>query len=265
MPNQGSKNPRVYSGSIKHPSIPYPGGKARMAKQIVAVFPQQGRIFVDAFAGHGNVFWAAAETLNYKEWWINDLFTAPLFEAIKSIGNTIEIPPRSKEEYYKQWDLHKHGDFGAIILQPYLTFGGGGYGSAGPGGKKSAGAAGYTKTMRRCHEILHRTDARITGLDYLKLGLENLTPDDSVYFDPPYKEADVRAYAPGDLNHIEMVDLMKRMKAKWVLSEFYDPLYIEAFGEPFFQREIQLNSTNFAKEDGDKGKARRVECMWKNF
>src|SRR5271157_4871465 len=160
---------------MRHPSIPYPGGKARMAKQIVAVFPQKGRIFVDAFAGHGNVFWAAAETLSYTEWWINDISTAPLYEAIKAIGNTLEIPVRSKEEFYRQWDRYRLGDLGAVILQPYLTFGGGGYGSAGPGGKKSAGQEGYTRTMRRCHEILHRTSARVTALDYSKLGLENLT------------------------------------------------------------------------------------------
>lgn len=250
---------------MRHPSIPYPGGKARMAKQIVALFPPTGRIFVDAFTGHGNVFWAAAETLSYQEWWVNDIATAQLFEAIRAIGDIVEIPQRSKEEYYKQWELYKQNDQKAIILQPYLTFGGGGYGTAGPGGKRSAGAESYTKTMRRCHEILRRTNARITNFDYLKLGLENLTEEDSVYFDPPYKEADVRAYAPGDLNHFEMVDLIKRVKAKWVLSEFYDPLYVEAFGEPFFKRDVQLNSTNFAKEDGDKGKARRIECMWKNF
>jgi hypothetical protein len=45
--------------------------------------PQYGRLFVDACAGKGNVFWAAAKFLNYEEWWVNDLQTAPfLLEAV---------------------------------------------------------------------------------------------------------------------------------------------------------------------------------------
>ena len=104
-----------------------------MAKLIIGMLPPSGKTYVEPFVGHGNVFWAAASALNYRQWWINDIQTIPLFEAIREIGDTVDIPERTKEEYYRQWDAYKTGDKRAIILQPQLTFGGGGYGKAGPG------------------------------------------------------------------------------------------------------------------------------------
>jgi hypothetical protein len=46
----------------------------------------------------------------------------------------MDVPPHVDEEYYRQWELAKRGDERAIILEPYLTFGGAGYGKRGFGG-----------------------------------------------------------------------------------------------------------------------------------
>jgi hypothetical protein len=95
------------------------------------------------------------------------------------------VPPRSKEEYYCQWKLARQGDQRAIILEPYLTFGGGGYGKEGFGNKKGASESGYTKIIRECHRLLRNTAPRITALDWRDIGLERLTGNDVVFLAIP--------------------------------------------------------------------------------
>lgn len=246
----------------KIPTIGYPGGKARMAKLICDLFPKTGRMFVEPFAGAGNIFWRAASELQYESWWLNDISTAPFFEAIREIGDTVDIPERSKDEYYRQWELYKQGDKRSIILQPFLTFGGGGYGSAGPGGGKGATPEGYKTTIRQCHQLLTTRNVRITSVDFVQMGLENLTDQDAVYLDPPYFEADVRAYKPGTVDFTYMINTLKTAKFRWVLSEFEQPMYLEAFGQPCIKKDVQLASTNKKTRDGNE---RRIECIWKNF
>ena len=249
--------------NMRLPAIAYPGGKARLAKNIVAVLPPTGGIFVDLFAGRGNVYFAAvASGLQYREWWINDIQTAPFFEAIKNIGGTLTVPPRSREEYYRQWELFKQDDPTAIVLEPFLTFSGGGYGSGGPGGKKGASAESYQKTLRECHRLLTTTVTRITALDWKVVSLEQLSPEDTVYLDPPYYNADVRSYG-NDFDHVGMVKALKDAKFRWLLSEYRQEFYMSAFGEPFFIKDVQLVGTDYSLANG--GKERRIECMWKNY
>jgi site-specific DNA-adenine methylase len=230
-----------------------------MAKTIVSFFPQHGRIYLEPFAGRGNVFWAAASLVDYEQWWLNDRRTIPFFEAIRRVGNTITIPERTREEYYRQWDRYKVGDPEAFILEPYLTFGGGGYGSGGFGGKKGPTRTGYERIIRECHAVMQRTTPTLTALDW-KDTLTNLTADDLVYLDPPYFNADVRSYKVGDLHHLEMAGILQDAKFKWVLSEYEQPFYNMLLGEPFYRKDVQLIGTDYNRRQG-----RRVECLWKNF
>lgn len=244
---------------MRYPSIPYPGGKARLAHDIVSALPQNGRLFVDPMVGRGNVFFAAATALNYEKWWINDIETAPFFEAVRSIGNSVRIPERSRDEYYRQWK--KRGDLRSLILEPYLTWSGGGYGKGGPGGKHSASAFGYRTTIRKCHRLMRTTGVRVTALDLMKMRLEELGGEDTVFFDPPYFNADVRAYS-NQFDHAGMLTMLHKAKFRWLLTEYRQDFYVEHFGEPFYQRDVQLAGTNLKLNNG---KSRRVECMWKNY
>lgn len=244
---------------LKTPTIPYPGGKARLAKTIVAMLPSNGGIYVEPFAGRGNVFWTAATKLNYDRWWLNDIATAPFFEAIRDHGNTVRIPDRSREAYqhYRQSKSAK-----SLILEPYLTYGGGGYTRAGFGGKKSAGASGYQTTIRNCHSILSVTDPKITSVDWKDMELDSLEEDDVVFFDPPYYDADVRAYSSKGFDYEALVQLLANAKFKWILTEYYQTFYAKALGKPCREVGVQLASASFATNGG---KERRTECIWKNF
>jgi site-specific DNA-adenine methylase len=80
-------------------SIPYPGGKSRLARTIVSFLPVRGRTFVEPFAGKGNVFWtAASQGLKFREWWLNDIATSRFFKAVKQAGHKLTVPTRSRRE-----------------------------------------------------------------------------------------------------------------------------------------------------------------------
>jgi site-specific DNA-adenine methylase len=237
--------------------IPYPGGKVRLAQTIVSFLPKRGRTYCEPFVGRGSVFFAAASRHQFKRWWLNDIATAPFFEAIMRIGDTVEVPPRVVEEYYRQWELSRRDDERANILEPYLTFGGGGYGKGGFGNKKGASQSGYASTIRECHRLLHNTSPRITALDWRDMRLERLTGDDVVFLDPPYPNADVRSYRNDKVNHEELVDCLLRAKFRWPLSGYAHPLLCR-LGEPFWAREVKLLSIRGEQEP-------RTECLWSNF
>jgi len=75
-------------------------------------------------------------------------------------------------------------------------------------------------------------------------------------------KSEMRAYGANDLDHRELIDSLKHAPYRWILCEYYHPLYIEAFGEPFWTKSTQLCATNF-RHDG--GKEKRVECLWRNY
>jgi hypothetical protein len=83
---------------------------------------------VEPFAGRGNVFWAAASSqLGFQQWALNDIRTAPFFETVRDIGDTVEVPEKSCVEYSRQREAFRRGDPKAILLEPYFTFSGDGY------------------------------------------------------------------------------------------------------------------------------------------
>ena len=241
---------------IPSPKISYPGAKGRMAPSLVEMMPQSGLNYVEPFAGRGNVFFAASQ-LDFQNWHVNDIETAPFFNALVKTKGNIKVPERTKEEFENQKKLFQNGDEKAILLEPYLTFSGGGYKKGGFGGKRSAGAAGYTKTLARCAEILISTKAKITSLDWKDMNLDRLGEDDFVFLDPPYLNADVRAYS-NQFDHSAMISLLLKAKFKWMLTEYEQEIYLKAFGQPTYRRAVQLAC------DG-RGNRTRVECVWTNY
>jgi site-specific DNA-adenine methylase len=239
------------------PMIPYPGAKGRLAPVLVSMMPKVGRLYLEPFVGRGNVFFAAATSLDFQRWHINDISTAKFFKTLKRVGDKVKVPQRTREEYERRKALFKRGNAGSILLEPYLTFSGGGYAKGGFGGARSANAQGYTKTLRKGKELLDQTAAEITAQDWHDLDLDSLTADDFVFLDPPYFGADVRAYS-NKFDFDGMVKALLKAKFKWMLTEYRQDFYVQAFGEPCWTKPVQLAC------DG-RGNKTRVECVWKNF
>ncbi len=251
------------TGETACPAIPYPGGKGRLAPTLVSFMPPKGRLYLEPFAGRGNVFWAAASVrLGFEQWALNDVKTAPFFEAIRTLGKTVEVPEKTEAEYRRHRKAFLAGDLKAILLEPYLTFGGGGYAMGGCGGKKSATAENYTRTLRNCHRLMASTHVRVTSFDWINVDCHALGPDDFVYFDPPYLGADVRPYGSSSVVHRDLVRTLKRANFKWMLSEYPNELYLRELGQPIFAENVQLKAANYHQNGG---KERRIECIWRNY
>jgi site-specific DNA-adenine methylase len=241
----------------RNPTIPYPGAKGKLAPKLVSMMPRSGGLFIEPVAGRGNVFYSAAMHLDFDKWWLNDIQTAPFFRALKGMKRSFVVPERTKEEFIKYRELHQKGDVSAILLEPYLTFSGGGYKKAGFGGKRSANALNYGKTLSVCSSLLRKNKVKITQVDWEKINFDKLGADDFVFFDPPYLGADVRAYS-NQFNHVKMVEVLKNAKFKWMLTEYEQPLYLNELGQPCERLQVQLACDGI-------GTKRRVECIWKNY
>jgi len=243
---------------LKGPTIPYPGAKARMAPTLVSLMPTSGRMYMEPFVGRGNVFWTAALNLSFKDWHLNDIATAPFFLAVRDHGTSISVPDRTREEYqHQKLAFLAEGRPEAGLLEPYLTFNGGGYRRAGYGSSHGPTPSGYMGALQRCHAIMRMTQAKVTALDWHKLQLGRLRHDDFVFLDPPYFGADVRAYT-NDFDFDGLVAVLCRAKFRWMLTEYRQPFYVKAFGEPTLQKPVQLACDGI-------GTRRRTECVWTNF
>jgi site-specific DNA-adenine methylase len=243
-------------------TIPYPGGKGRLARFIISQLPERGRSYIEPFVGRGNLFWAAiGAELKYDRWWLNDTMTIPFFRAIKQAGHTIKVPIRCRAEFERQRRASLSGDSTAILLEPYLTFSGGGYfgaGCKGSDGMSNNGVslAGYEKTLRKCHGILHQTKPKLSSLDWREMDLEKFGPEDTVVLDPPYPNGNVRSYSEATVDYEALVDLLLRAKFRWILCGYPHPVLCR-LGKPFWARDVNLLCIRGKQEP-------RTECLWGN-
>lgn len=238
----------------------YPGGKMNLAKQIEPYMPHSGRVYCEPFAGLAALYWRMALTADYEQWRLNDIRTQPFFRALITHGNTVEVPARTHEEFMRQKAAFALGDPAAILLGPYFSFNGGFYSMGQRQDKGSITANSYERRLRMAHSTMVLTQPTITAMDW-RLAVADLGPADFTYLDPPYVDCNVGSYRADDLNHEELVEELLRAPYKWLLSEYAHKVYAP-LGPPFWQKEVQLRTTNFL-DDGGKG--RRTECLWRNY
>jgi site-specific DNA-adenine methylase len=265
--------------------IPYPGGKGRIASRIVSHMPQTGIRYIEPFVGRGNVFFFAAERLSYEGWWINDIDRNDFYYALFGVSRdlTVHIREASPSEFqrlkagsklpmpgfsceYLPVDLSPEARE-SLLVEPWATYSGGGY-AAGYSSKlgnpnKGVKLSGVRDVLLKCGAILSKKNVHVTNWDWKKIFREcakhfPLGWGDFVYFDPPYMSARVHAYDSSKFDHQALVRELESAKYRWLLSEYRQPLYVEAFGEPFWRKDVQVAV-------GSKRAKRQFECLWKNY
>lgn len=262
-PEPRTQKHRPTTSETKVPTFAYPGGKAKLARNIAALLPTGNR-FVEPFAGRGNVFFHVAAHDMFRSYWLNDIRTAP-FLSMMRIGDTLGVPKPGKESLYKYREVSRDktkSPFArnhALTLEPYLCWNGGVYGQS--GGTRRGTQAGYQRKLRQASEIMRGAETEITRLDYREV-LANCGKGDVVYCDPPYFNGNVKAYDTKGINFPELVEILKNAKFKWVLSEYEEPLYVDAFGEPVLR--IPVKRGMGKPGGGSKGSKETVECFWTN-
>ena len=245
----------------KIPTFPWPGGKAALSTHILQRIPKQGRKFIDLFGGRGNIILRAlSEEMEYEQWIVNDILTAPFFRALQSHGGTFIAGNKVHEEYDRCAELKKQGDPYALLMEPWLCYNGGTYEDnslRGDGGGKRS-AESHTRHVRMAHMLLCAKNVRVTALDWLEcLESMDLTSDDFVIMDMPYIGTAAGAYSSESVCPTEVIEELRNAPYRWAFCEYPQPIYFATLGEPVYKKDVQLRATMLRHV-----RERRTECLW---
>lgn len=235
-------------------AFPYPGGKARIRKTLFEYFPEEGRYYVEPFAGRGNVFFGFYNISNYNVYLLNDLNLGKFFTSLRDADLSLlpsKIEDYQFETWYNKWLRQEPL---AYVVEPKITFRGKGYPSGWQKGRYSR--IRYKAMCERAQRILKDPKVEICQRDYMHLDWSNFTEDDFVYLDPPYYETSGVGY--GNINHEELLSLLQDAPFRWALSGYLSDLYIAHLGQPVLELTRNLEMTD------DKGST-AVEALWSNM
>lgn len=247
------------------PSFSYPGGKVQLRKWMVKRMPASGRKYVEPFAGRGNVFWLAVHMLDFREWHLNDPWTARWFEAIRSV-NIEDIPDHLTEaiskEYRDRAVSNRKSDDVAVALEDRTMFGGGAKGGIGNQWRYRSKLDGFRGRLKTARAILNSVELKITALEWEDCHLGNLEENDFVYLDPPYEEAGKNLYHHDTVDHRELLTYLLSAPHLWMISGYRSPLYTRMVEEP--ESEVSYQMVMHNRRSGELPVMRR-ECIWTNY
>lgn len=233
------------------PTFRYIGGKARIRDWIASFIPSEGRIYIEPFAGRGNVAFYVIATKDFGRVILNDVTTWRFFEAIREV-NILDLPDETDIDA-EMFETFRASPFDpvAILLEHSLTFGGMGYAlsSSMPQGdwNRRYTRRTFEKKLLAAKELL--SGVEIKREEWWRLDYKSLTEEDFVYFDPPYYERD--ELYKRSISHEALVELIESLKCKWALSGYANELYLSRLGTP----------TKLVRNH-ETGRHPVVECLW---
>jgi len=233
--------------------FPYPGGKAKIRSKLYPYFPEEGRGYLEPFAGRGNVFWEWYPISDYEFYTINDLKVSRFFEALRDV-NLEDLPFSITEEEFDVWyNRWLRDEPLAFVVEPKITFRGKGYLSGWQKGRYKR--ARYKPMCESAQHILRDKRVMIRNRDYVFLPWQDFNEDDFVYMDPPYYETG--GVALGQIDHIQLLQILTDAKFQWAVSGYLSDLYLTWLGEPCLKLERKLEMT-------DAKGSTSIECLWTN-
>lgn len=201
-------------------AFPYMGGKYKLLPQIIPIFPENIRIFVDLFGGGFNVgVNVNAETIVYNDtckqvvellqnFYINktESIHKAILNTIRDFGlsrsdihnyeyygcNSSEgLGKYNKEKYLKLREAYNHNPdwikFYTLITCSFsnqIRFNSKGQFNL-PYGERDYNLSLQAKLKDFC-DLMHTKNIKFTSMDFTQLKVEKLTSKDFVYLDPPY-------------------------------------------------------------------------------
>lgn len=239
----------------KIPAFRHMGGKARLRKWLIAHFPDSGSIYLEPFAGKGNVFYEARQRLQFEQWILSDLDTR-FFQALwwADLSLLPEAVSKSEFEHWKQ----RKDDYVSILIEPRITYAGKGYkfGYSGSSGTH-VGYSGptYRKVCEQARALL--ADAQVVKMNW-EDSIRAMNPD-FVYLDPPYYGT-VASYE--NIDHERLVDVLNNAKFLWALSGYRNSLYdakLDFKCRFEYERNSEIKSSNSGKREAV------IETLWTNY
>lgn len=252
--------------SYRVPGFSYPGGKVKLREWLVRYMPVSGGKYVEPFAGRGNVFWWAVHVLDYKEWWLNDPWTARWFEAIQRV-DLQDIPKKltleiARDLYREAMDNRSVNDL-AVAVEEKVMFAGGPGKSISGHWKIQPSMAGLVHRIRLARSILKQVRPRITDSDWLECGLDVLGSEDFVYLDPPYLGTTPGLYMNSEMDHGKLLHYLHTAPFLWMLSGYMSPMYMRFLGRPYAVR--AMNVFLGLHSAGLPSHRVRYEYIWTNY
>lgn len=248
--------------SYRVPSFRYPGGKTKIRKWLVKRMPRSGGCYVEPFVGRANVFWLAAHMLDYREWWLNDPWTARWLEALLRV-DIHAMPNRLTkalvETYRKHAVDHRENDDMAVTLE-VETMWAGGSDTINP--HCAPNLKGLKRRILNARRILQSMGVKITDKEWHRLGLDNLDEKDFVYLDPPYMNIDARYYFD-TVEHLPLVKYLCRAPHLWMISGNLTQMYCDHLGMPEWRWKVKRSM--FRQKNVLNQISIATECVWTNY
>ena len=246
------------------PTFKMHGSKARTAAWISEFVPRRFGRWIEPFAGRGNVlFRIASSGHEFRQAVLNDANTAPFLTALRDQESFefVDAPPIDKD-LWKRWrDSEPSPE--RTLAESYVARYGSSYSmgpnTAGDGSKNGHSRENTIRRMTAAQEILRRTGAEITALDYsVALRVLDLSEDDVVYMDPPYDVKQSVHYL--GIDHDELLRLAASIPCWVFVSGYSTPRYEAALST--WNRAVKSRSSTGKGLDGAKKKPKVEEVLW---
>jgi len=217
-------------------------------------FPDKGDVYLEPFAGKGNVYFWARQRLQFERWILNDI-DINFFNALQR-ADFDQLPHKVEKEDFYFWK-NTNNDI-ATLIEPRITFGGKGYrfGYNGDCGTHVGyRSSNFKPICEQARQLLK--DVQITKLHW----------EDSVaasnpsfaYLDPPYYGT-TAAYE--NIDHNRLVTVLNAANFAWALSGYRNDLY-DARLEFRCRFEYERNSE--IKSSNSRSRESVIECLWTNY
>lgn len=257
--------------------LKYPGSKWLIANWIIGHFPEnyEKMVYLEPFVGSGAVFFnkrpGTVETINDLDSDIVNLFHV-LREYPNELYRAIELTPYSREEYNHSFDPCEDSIEKArrYMIKTSQTI------SAKPKRKsswtnyKQLKIGGALNRWNKITKVLEEITKRLRGDSTHLVQIEHMnafklierydSPDVLIYLDPPYvmssrKSGALYRFEMDDAEHEQLLELVKKSRAKIILSGYENDLYNSALRD--WHKDSTMSQTT------SHGTAK--EMIWMNY
>lgn len=261
---------------VRRPAVRWFGGKWKMAPRIIEHFPAH-RVYVEPFGGGGSILLRKPRT--YAEVYNDlDVSIVGLFRVLRDperaarLTRLLELTPFAREEFHQSYEASDDPVEAArrLLVMSFMGFGSNAHAKRSTGFRSNSNRSGTTPAQDWANYpgTLALTVERLRGVvidnrDALEVMAQHDGPETLHYLDPPYvwetrSRSDVQRHyrhEMTDADHARLLDFIKDLKGRVVLSGYAHPLYDRALSE---WRRIEFK----AHADGARP---RTEVLWLNF
>lgn len=237
------------------PAFRHMGGKARLRKWLVSHFPDgDSGLYLEPFAGKGNVYYEARRRLRYDRWALSDINAEFLFSVLRA--DLDSLPEAVDRSDFETWKNNKR--LIATLIEPRITFAGKGYGHGFSG--SSGTHVGYSGPQYR--RVCEAARVLLQDVDIQQLSWEqalDVFRPSFVYLDPPYYGTNA-SYK--NIDHGALIQRLNGATFDWALSGYRNSLYdtkLDFRCRFEYERNSEIKSSNSGKREAV------IETLWTNY